>query len=85
MIVAVVTPNAADNALAAEFLKEERIETRRCVTLGELIPLIGPDVGCVVLVEEALIEPDVYVFHAALHAQPPWSDLPLLLIAAQGS
>jgi len=85
MIVVVVTPNPADNSLAAGFLTEEGIETRRCATLGELIPLIGPEIGCVVMVEEALVEPDLYILHAALQEQSPWSDLPLLLIAAQES
>ena len=50
-----------------------------------MIPLIGADTGCVVMVEEALDETAVDSFHAALQAQPPWSDLPLLLIAAQDS
>jgi len=41
MTVVVVTPNAADNALAAGFLAEEGIETRSCATLGELLTLLG--------------------------------------------
>jgi len=85
MIVTVVTPNAADNALAAGFLEEEGIRTRRCTTLAECVPLTGEDVGCLVLVEESLVAPELDTFHAALLAQPPWSDLPLLLIAGQGS
>ena len=85
MTVVVVTPNAADNALAAGFLAEEGIETRSCATLGELLTLLGDDTGCLVLVEEALAESDLPMLHSALHAQPAWSDLPLLLIAEQGS
>ncbi len=85
MNVVVVTPNGGDGALAAEFLQEHGIEARRCETLADLLPMLGGDIGCVVLVEEALVETDMDAFHAALRAQPPWSDLPLLLIAGQGS
>jgi signal transduction histidine kinase/CheY-like chemotaxis protein len=85
MSVVVVTPNGGDGGLAGEFLAQHGIDARSCSTLTELLPLLGGDTGCVVLVEEALVEPGVDAFHAALRAQPPWSDLPLLLIAGQGS
>ena len=82
MNVVVVTPNAADGALAAGFLEEHGIEARCCATLADLIPMLGGDTGCVVLVEEALADPDLDSFHAALRAQPPWSDLPAPLRGA---
>ena len=47
------------------------------------MPLDG--VGCVVLVEEALIRPEVDDFLSMLAAQPPWSDLPLVLVASEGA
>ena len=85
MKVIIVSPNEADSVLAAGFLDGEGVEPVRCATLGAAAGLIGPGYGCVVLVEEALVEPDVQAFQDAVHAQPPWSDLPLLLIAAQDS
>ena len=85
MNVAVVTPNAADGALATGFLREHGIDAHWRETLADLPALLGSDTGCIVLVEEALAEPEVEAFHAALRAQPPWSDLPLILIAGQGS
>jgi len=85
MNVAVVTPNAADGALATGFLREHGIDAHWRETLADLPALLGSDTGCIVLVEEALAEPEVDAFHAALRAQPPWSDLPLILIAGQGS
>jgi signal transduction histidine kinase len=85
MRVVVVTPNAADSALAAAFLQEEGIDASFCASLGEVIPRLDAQMGCVILVEEALASPDVDAFHATLQAQPPWSDLPLLLVAGQGS
>ena len=85
MNVVVVTPNAADGALASAFLQEAGIAARRCDTLAESLPLLVDQVACLVLVEEALAEPDADALHAALQAQPPWSDLPLLLVAGVGS
>jgi signal transduction histidine kinase len=43
---------------------------------------VGTGIGCVVLVEETLVEPDIHAFHEALQAQPAWSDLPIILIAS---
>jgi two-component system, sensor histidine kinase len=85
MKVVIVSPNEADSVLAAGFLEGDGVEPVRCASLAQAARLVGPGYGCVVLVEEALVEPDVQIFQDAVHAQPPWSDLPLLLIAAQDS
>ena len=85
MKVIIASPNEADSVLAAGFLEGNGVEPVRCATLAQAAGLVGPGYGCVVLVEEALVEPDVQLFQDAVHAQPPWSDLPLLLIAAQES
>jgi signal transduction histidine kinase/CheY-like chemotaxis protein len=81
----VASPNAADGELAARFLDAHGIGTLHCRSLAELGPLVATDIGCVVIVEEALVDEDVQAFHEALQAQPAWSDLPVLLIAARES
>ncbi len=83
MRVVVVTPNAADSRLAASFLAKAGMESLACDRLSDLGPLIGKDIGCVVLAEEALVESEVRDLQEALNAQPPWSDLPILLITSQ--
>jgi len=85
MKVVIVTPNEADRVLAVGFLREEGIDIEACPGMGDLAQQVSPGVGCIVLVEEALAEPELDVFHDALALQPPWSDMPLLVIAAQGS
>src|SRR5690348_788233 len=85
MKVVVVTPNEADRALCASILAERGIGTMPCASLAEIAPLVASDIGCMVIVEEALVEPDVQAFQESLQAQPPWSDLPLLLVAARES
>jgi signal transduction histidine kinase/ActR/RegA family two-component response regulator len=83
--VCVVTPNDTDAEVSLGFLKDAGIPARACSALGELClrPLV--DLGCAVLVEEALVHPDIDHFLDTLAAQPTWSDLPLVLIASQGA
>ena len=85
MKVVVVTPNEADRAGAESIVASQRIETIACSALGELAPLELAEIGCVVVVEEALGDSEVETFRESLQAQPPWSDLPILLIAARDS
>ncbi len=85
MKVVIVTPNEADSLTAASILAERGVETLACPGLGGLGPLVATDIGCIVLVEEGLVEREVEDFHESLQAQPPWSDLPLLLIAGSDS
>jgi signal transduction histidine kinase/CheY-like chemotaxis protein len=83
--VVLVTPNEADRALAVGFLRDEGIEVEAFPGMADPGRHVTPGVGCIVLVEEALAAPELEAFHDALALQPPWSDMPLLVIAAQGS
>jgi signal transduction histidine kinase/CheY-like chemotaxis protein len=85
MRVVVVTPNEADRAAAHSIFADQGLETLACSALCDLAPLDMPDIGCVVLVEEALAEAEVEAFRASLQVQPPWSDLPIILIATRES
>ena len=85
MQIVLVTPNGADSELAAGFLDGSGGEIVTFETLAQAAPEIGPETGCVVIVEEALLEPDIDIFHGVVEAQPAWSDLPLLVIASQES
>jgi signal transduction histidine kinase len=81
----VVTPSENDAQVALTVLREAGIAARACTSLLELCKVDAGEVGCAVLVEETLIHPDIDEFLAALAVQPPWSDLPLVLIASQGA
>ncbi|HSN19029.1 MAG TPA: ATP-binding protein [Usitatibacter sp.] len=85
MKVVVVTPNEVDRASSVSIFAEQGLEALACADLLELAPLVANDIGCVVLVEEALVEPEVQAFRECLQSQPSWSDLPILLIAARDS
>ena len=81
----VVTPNEIDARVALSFLRQADIEGRTCPSLAELCQLDPLAVGCAVLVEEALVHPEIEEFLSTLAAQPPWSDLPLVLVASHGA
>jgi len=83
MKVAVITPNEADLALAVDLLRAEGIAAAPMRALREVSGERYDELGCVVVVEEALSDADVQMFREGIAAQPPWSDLQLILIAGQ--
>lgn len=85
MKVLVVTPNETDRVLASGFLADWGIESVGCAQAAELATFTLEETGCVLFVEEALGEPDLQVFQAALLAQPAWSDLPVVVVAGEAT
>jgi two-component system, sensor histidine kinase len=79
----VVTPNPVDAELARSFLREGGIHASSCASLRELCVRLEQGAGCVVIVEEALLEDELPKLRAALDSQPPWSDIPLVLVAGE--
>jgi PAS domain S-box-containing protein len=78
--VLVTAPTGRDAALAVHVLEKAGLTARICRRLHDLAAAIGPEVGAVLVAEEALGGPDIKEFLAAIHAQEPWSDLPILLL-----
>jgi signal transduction histidine kinase/ActR/RegA family two-component response regulator len=80
-----VTPNETDAKTGIEFLRDAQIAARACTSLAELCQIPLESVGCAIVVEEAFVQGEVPEFLRVLAAQPPWSDLPLVLIASEGT
>ena len=80
-----VTPNETDAAVSLGFLKEAGVVARACMSLAELCAQPIDEIACAVLVEEAIVHPEIESFLDALAGQPAWSDLPLVLVASQGA
>jgi signal transduction histidine kinase len=78
-----VTPNEQDGAVSAQLLAEAGIQTVILPDLCRLSAVAEEELGCLVLVVEALVEPEMDHLRASLHRQPAWSDLPIVLLAAQ--
>ena len=85
MKVVVVTPNDADSTLARSLLAEHSIDALVVHDVAQVAALEPSSIGCMVLVEEALDEPAIEFLKGALQSQPPWSDLPLLIMTGHES
>ena len=80
-VVCVVSPNGGDAALAVQFLQERGIEARAYDSLGSLAPALDAGAGCLVVVEEALVQEELPRLREALARMPAWADVPLILVS----
>jgi signal transduction histidine kinase/CheY-like chemotaxis protein len=70
-----------DAALTEKVLHESGHRCEVCTDDDALLSRISPETGAVLLAEELLSQALAGRLEAAVRAQPPWSDLPLLLVA----
>ena len=73
-----------DSRLAVDFLTRADVDARVCETPDALFTEMHRwDIGAVVLAEEALGPAELHTLAALLPAQPPWSDLPVVLFSSR--
>ncbi len=82
--ILVMTPSGADAEVVSEVLERIGLATRVCPTTASLGARIRAGAGAAVVAEEAIGPDDIEVISALLAAQPEWSDIPVLLLAAAG-
>ena len=78
--VLVLAPFGRDAAALAAALANADRRGEPCADADDLRPKLAEGVGCLLLTEEALTPRVVAAVADFLHAQPPWSDLPLLVL-----
>jgi signal transduction histidine kinase/ActR/RegA family two-component response regulator len=79
--VLVLAPTGRDAALSCAMLHEEGWTAGACQSIEDLCGSIEQGAGVVLVGEEALPPPAVRRLVQTLDAQPPWSDIPLILLA----
>lgn len=84
-VVLVMAPIGADAANIETVLRRGGVATQACVTDLDLKLALREDCSAIVLTEEALVSPVQKVLAAAFAEQPPWSDIPVVLIGGGGS
>lgn len=77
--VMVVAPTGADARNASQVLNQAGLRTAAFLQLGEALQHLDEACGVLLLTEEALMPGDEKLTQA-LARQPPWSDLPIVLI-----
>ena len=81
----VLAPTGEDAIRAAELLEREAIPFRVLEHSRELCTAIDDSIGAVLIADEALANADLVALHARLEAQPPWSDLPFVVLTRSDS
>jgi len=82
--VLILTPTGRDAEGAATLLSAEGIESRIYPTFADLRDALDDTAGAVLLADEALFRADLNGLATQLAAQPPWSDLPFLVLTQAG-
>ena len=83
-VVLIMAPIGADAANIQTVLARRSLAPRICRTVGEFTSANEGDCGAIVLTEEALTTDLTAALHEVFRTQPPWSDIPVVLIASIG-
>lgn len=83
-VVLIVAPLGKDAALAAHVLQEAGIAARACVDLDDAARSLGESAAALLIEEEALVASKLPALLGALRDQPPWSDIPVIVLASSG-
>ena len=82
--VLLLAPTPKDAAMTQQVFAGVGVACTPCATVGALCAQVDAGAGAVVLTEHAAVLPDVGLFTDLLRRQPPWSDLPVLVLASGG-
>jgi hypothetical protein len=80
----ILAPTGRDAETVQILLGREDIGCQVCPTLQALGSAIGSDTGVVLIVDEAFVRADLASLTEKIAAQPPWSDLPLIVLTRSG-
>jgi len=83
--VLVLAPTGRDAAVIAEVLAAGGRAAAVCGSIEELCEASEESAGAAVMAGEALDPPALERLAACLSSQPPWSDLPIILLVGNGS
>ena len=78
--VLVLAPTGRDAALSRDMLRKEGIEAQVCDSMDALVASTLEDVGALLIAEEALTPAAIQQLTDILDRQPPWSDIPVVLV-----
>ena len=83
----ILTPTGRDAALIRDVLETEGILCRTTSSVKEVTDAAGPHytAGVLVIAEEALDQQSTQLLSSYLDNEPPWSDLPVLLLGRSDS
>jgi PAS domain S-box-containing protein len=80
----VLAPNGRDAPLTVSLLKESGIAADICADLASLTGGMKRGAGLAVIADEAVQTADLRPLVGFLEGQPPWSDMPIILLTHRG-
>jgi signal transduction histidine kinase len=82
--IIILAPRGRDASLIAETLAQDGISTVVCPEAGALVELLEEGAAAAIVAEEALTFEGIGKIARFLDAQPPWSDLPFVVLTSSG-
>src|SRR5579862_5854467 len=76
----VLAPTGSDSHLAVELLKRWGIDAEACVSSEQLYRELRVGMGALMIADEALTPGLVAHVVSILENQPPWSDIPVIVL-----
>ncbi|WP_027584074.1 ATP-binding protein [Bradyrhizobium sp. Ai1a-2] len=80
--VLIFAPIGRDGPASAELFRSSNLEAINCRSLPELVSEMTAGVGAVFLAEEGLFGSDTAPLAQWIESQPPWSDLPFVILTS---
>jgi len=84
MRVLILAPVGRDARLLADTVEALEIETACCDNAEALITMVEEGAGAAIVAEEALHSSHILLLAKWLESQPPWSDLPFVILSSGG-
>ena len=82
--VLVLSPKGQDAQLASDALQHANIPARICQDLVELTDSLTEQTNALLIAEEGLAHEQLPLLLEKLRQQPPWSDVPVIILTAPG-
>ena len=82
-VVLLLTPTRSDAAVAAKVLEKVEVITKVCSNLVDLAQELNESTNALLVAEEALVPDELLVLLDALAEQPPWSDVPIIVLTSR--
>ena len=83
-LIALLTPTGRDAAVTTQVLDAAGLVATACPDMAALCAVVEHGVGALLVAEEALRPRDSAGLLAVLGRQPPWSDVPIVVLTGEG-
>ncbi len=83
--VVILTSRPRDGAITVDLLRGEGIVGAACDSFSELLRQIDRGAAVILIAEEVLAENEERALAAVISRQPPWSDLPIIMLTREGA